>query len=653
MTTTNEDRIVTSEPRGTDHVGDYLFDGHVNLHEEDPGIFTRIYDRLPGYKADNPTSLFANARQTATMQVAPKKAREILTGIWSFERPVLEFQRAFTKEVDSRIKPELDEEGASLNGLHTTMASVRSVAGYPQLPVSALPRSNVHLLNDLGLQSKMTPRQRDIATAIWCEVWGHLKPTAIKIPKQSATGPARNVNDAEYKLQYALALFSQNRVNGYIKAFVSGDAQRLYDEYEAAIVMGTNVRWQVDDPGKKRDYWAMSDCIREEAPSKRPITTKVVIDGVEYADFAAMRTRLVNAGPWTVNVLLQPFATGAMNAMFERYRATWHRDEDTLDVALDGCWTFFGDVKSYDHSFSEEKIDLTMEVGKEFISPEIMDIASALYYAAYFTRPLSPDDRAAMIGDPRKIRERHVVAGNRSGHAFTSLVAKVWKVIDTACKIDRLGYDVIKQLQPLLRGELPLGMINNGDDEIVWFKSDRDARMFTRLLEEQPQQEKMFHVGPEAGKVFSGRVYQKVGDRKYRAVERITTPFQRIICPERSIGGNFRRFWPLGIIERYNKRNSHPVLEECWRIFDWTWTQYMEPHYGTFLGNVQRAHNMLDFNVENLTWKEIMVLDDPNKMYHRFTDDEVREVVQESAFRKLQPQFFGRLFRDHYTGTII
>lgn len=648
-----ETRIVTDAVRGSGRVGDYLFDGVTNHHDVDPDTYTKMYGPLVGYDSKNPTTLFANARQSGTQMVAPKRAREILTGVYSFDPQVLAFQREFVKRANAVAKPELNADGFSLNGLHTTFDSIRSVSGYPQWPVSALPKSNIGLLKDLGLQDRMTPRQVDIAKAVWRKVWGHMKPTAVKIPKMSTSGPPRNVNDAEMKLQYALALYSGNRYNGYLSAFTSGDINRMYRDYEAAPIMGTNVRWQVDNPGKKRDYWALADIERQAAPSKRPITTTVEIDGVGYDDFAAMRTRLVNAGPWTVNIALQPFATGCMNAMFTIWKETWHPDEDSIAGFLKGKHAFFGDVSSYDHSFSEEKIDLSLEVGKEFISPEIMDLASSMFYAAYFTRPLGPGDAPTLVGNPNKYLEKQVVAGNRSGHAFTSLFAKVWKVIDTLSKFDQMGYDVITSLDDILKGKMPFGCINNGDDEIVWFVSERDYRLFLRLLETQPREQKMFKVGPEEGAVFSGSVYQLVGPLEYRAVERITTPFQRIICPERSIGGHFRKFWPLGILERYNKRNTHPVLEEMWRVFDDTYAQLMEPHYGSFLGIVQRAHRNMPFSVDDLSWKEVMVLEDPNKMYHRFTDEEIRDEVQESAFRKLQPCFFERMFAEHYKGVFV
>lgn len=657
MPTTNNDcLVIPGVVRGTESVKDNFFNGTDNLFEGKPDLFTKLYPPVGEYDPDNVMSVFANGRVNANKPVASKEAKQILTGVYSFDQPVIELQRYWTNLVDDNIKPELDEDNFTLNGLHQSVASVRTVSGYPQLPVSALPRSNAAERKHLGLSEKMTSRQREIAQAVWREVWGNFKPSAINIPKKSATGPSRNTNDHVYKLNYCLGMLANNNVNNLLRDFGRGDLGLLHTNYEVAPIMGTNVRWQVDNPGKVREAWRLIDCVNETSPEKVKITTKVVLDGNELTDFAAMRTRLVNAGPWTVNWLLQIFATGTMYAMFERFPLTWHRDEKTIDSDMEGRYLWMGDVSSYDHSFSEEQLDLSLDTGREFISGEIMDMASSLYYSAYFTRPLGEGDRPTVVGDPLKfntsLHDKQIVAGNRSGHAFTSLFAKVWKVIETLTVFDKMGYDVITDMSKILKGDMPLGMINNGDDEICWFKTERDYKLFDSLRT-NPQPDAMFKVSREVGAVFSGSVYQKVGHLKYKAVERLTTPFQRILCPERSIGGNFRAFWPIGIIERHNKRDSHPVLAEMWSMFDHSWRKIAEPHYGTFLGIVQRAHELLPFDINGLSWKDVMVLEDASKMHHRFTPDEISERVLESSFSKLQPQFFMHVIEEHYSGNLV
>lgn len=644
--------IAPDVARATERVGDHLFNGSVNHHEGDETLFARMYPAVVGYDPSNPMSLFNNGRVSAHQPVAPKKAKEVLTGIYSFDHPLINMQRTFSYEVDRQIKPDLDDELYPLNGLHAPMASVRTVAGYPQTPVSALPRSNAEERKSLGLADKMTPRQRQIAEAVWDQVWGHYSPSAVKVPKMSNSGPIRNVNDAEFKLQYALALFANGSYDQLLATFMSGDAHALSRDFEAAIVMGVNCRWQVDNPGKTRTYWSLQDVQRSLSPTKRPITTTVVIDGVEYSDFAANRIRFINAGPWPINVALQIWATGFMYAMFSVFSATWHRDEETLDEQMEGLELWNGDVSSYDHSFSEEQIDLSLERGKRFVSAEIMDMASALYYSAYYTRPLEPNGRPAVIGDPRKYLEKQVIAGNRSGHAFTSLFAKVWKVIDTLCIFDKMGYDAVANVVPFLKGEMPLGVVNNGDDEQVWFKHDRDYQLFMKIRN-QPQPDQMFKVEREKGNVFNGKVTMRTGVKQYKSIERITTPFQRMLVPERSIGGNFRKMWPYGILDRHNRRDSFPTLAQCWDIFDWAYRKELEPYHGSFLGIVRRACDQLPFNPSALSWKDIMVLDDSSKTYHRFADHEISTEVLESAFSRIQPQFFMHIVKTHYNGVVL
>lgn len=646
--------LVTDSPRGGTSVSETLFDGVTNPHILDVDLFTKVYPITVRYDDKNPGSVFGAGNTNKNKPVAEKRAREILPGIYSFDPDMIRLQRTFATTVDSTVKPDIDSESFSLNGMHTTMATVMTVSGLPQLPVSALPRDNAKFIQELGLSGKLTPRQHAIATRVWDIVWGSYKPSSINIPKLSATGPVRMTNDPEYKLQHVLAMQSHGRMESMLKTFMSGDLGRLHTDFEIAPIMGVNVRWQVDKPGKQRKYWSLQDCKNIISPDQRPIVTQVGDFLPNAADFAAMRCRLINAGPWTINSTLQMIATGTMYAMFDTYESTWHRDEDTNDDFLKGKDIWCGDVSNYDHSFTEEMIDLALERGEEKWDPRLMQVARSLYYAAYYARPLGPDDvTGVMIGDPRKYLDKQVIAGNRSGHAFTSLFAKVWKVIDTLCVFDKMGYDALTDTERLLRGEMPVGVLNNGDDETVWFNRENDYHMFMKLRDNEPQPEKMFKVEREIGQVYSGKVFQKMAPRVYKSVERLNTTFERTLCPERSIGGHFRPYWPIGLLERYNKRNSHPVLEEIWEIFDFAWDKEMAPSHGSYLGIIDRASKNMPFNVNGLNWKDIAVLEDPSKLHHRWTPDEIDSQVVASSISRLHFRHFENFFGTYYSGSLV
>nr|QYF49793.1 MAG: putative RNA-dependent RNA polymerase [Guangxi cystovirus 17] len=633
------------------------FDGRVNPYSSEEGTerFRQSYPVVRSYRPGNPTSLFANARQTGKTPMVRKQPREWVTGVYTFDHAHLKFARSLTEDL-SRIRPDIDDDGFSRNGLHSGFDSLRTVAGYPQEPVSALPRDNATMLEDLGIQQSMSPRQLRIAERVLRSIFSELNPKAVRIPKQSTSGPVRNVSDSEYKLQYGLHVFSMQRYNAYLDDFMKGDLDTMVRNWDACIFFGTNVRWQVDTPGKIREYWDARDVVHEASPHKRQITTKVVIDGIEYSDFAAMRTRMINQGPWTVNILLQVFATGFMQTMFKKYPMTWYRDEEELKTSLNGYHLWFGDVSQYDHSFSKEKIDLTHTIMKEYLDERVVTLSRQLYYAAYFTRPTGdPRDghKPTVVGDPSDYLTDQVSAGNRSGHAFTSVMAKIWKVIDSLCKLDAIGVDVHGSFEELLKGQMHVGIINNGDDEIIWFKEKNLKDRFERYIDTIPQAEKMFHVEFETGGIFSGRVWQRLDETLYAPVDRIPATFEKMICPERSIGGVMRPAWPIGMIDRYNRRTEHDLKEEAFRMFDFHYRKILEPIYGPFLTLVSQAMKNLPISGDGWNWRDKQVLEDPSKIYYKFKPEDISEEVLELSFAKLQPEFFMDYVRDVYSGNII
>nr|QYF49754.1 MAG: putative RNA-dependent RNA polymerase [Guangxi cystovirus 12] len=630
------------------------FDGVVNPYSDPEVDFRDAYPVVKSYVPGNPTSLFANARQSGKMPIVRQQAREWITGIYTFDRSNLEFLRNFTRSLSS-LKADIDDEGFSRNGLHAGFDSIRTVAGYPQQPISALPFDNSLLLEDLGLQKKMTSRQVLIAETLMEKIFSGLKLTAIRVPKMSTSGAVRNVSDSVYKLNYGLWVFSNNRWDSYLTTFMSGNTDALVRDFDACITMGTNVRWQVDTPGKVRTYWDIRDILKTSTPHKREITTKVVIDGVEYPDFAAMRTRLINQGPWTVNVMLQPFATGFMQNMFNRYPETWYPDEQNVDKLMEGRHLWVGDVSTYDQSFSKEKIDLTHACMNKFVSDRVTKLSRQLYYSAYFTRPVGdPKDgfKAAYVGDPFDYLNDQVSAGNRSGHAFTSVLAKLWKPIDTLCKFDAIGVDVIRNMDSILQGKYVCGFLNNGDDEVVWFNDESLKKRFVSYVDNIPQAEKMFDVEFEIGAVYSGKVLQKVGPTSYKGVDRIPGTFERMLCPERSIGGRMRPMWPIGILERYNSRNDHDIKEEAFRMFDFHYRADLERQYGSFHHLIELGVKSMPINVDGRSYHDRLVMDDPSKIHYKVKPEDVSEDVLELSFAKLQPEFFEEYITSNYNGLI-
>lgn len=633
----------------------YKFDGKSNPHLSDASMFGRMYKPLPPVDLKNGTSFIITAREKAKRPVIRKEAREVLTGVFTFNPVFLKFLRGFSHAVEQAIEPDFDSDLFTRNGLHQTGDTFRVVAGYPQEPVSALPRSNKEERARLGLGASLTQRQKTIARLVWKEIWSSFKLTSLKIPHLSTSGAPRDVPDAGYKTQYFLAMQHPGRLEQCLASFERGDAETLYRDFEIAFLMGVNVRWQTDAPGKERYYWAIDDVNKSLSPVRRPITTSVNIEGQAYDDFAAMRVRMINQGSWTINSILQPFASGCMYAMFDKYPETWHREEDTIHEQMSGKHLYFSDVSNYDNTFTEEMLDITHDEMAEYITPAIAEMSRAYYFSSYFARPLDTEgvSKATLVGNPADIHTRHVVAGNRSGHALTSLMAKGWKVIESLWALDCIGYDAEKNFRQFLKGGMPCGTVNNGDDSIEWFDLERDYDLYSKFRE-SARPDWMFKVEREKGAVFSGRVFLKTETPLvYKQVQRLTTAFHKIHAPERSIGGLFRPFWPIGHVQRINLRDSHPTASLLWELHDRAWRDIAEPEFGSFFGNIQRAHQAMPFRQEALSMKDIEVLEDPAKLHHKYTDEEISQHVVEAHFKKVHHSHFEKMILNHYRGTLI
>lgn len=633
------------------------FDGITNHLALDPEAYSRTYSDLPPLVPSNPSSYLLTAVEKAKRPVIRKEGRECITGANTFDPTHRRFLTSFRDGINDFFgdTPTFDADGFTTNGMHTNGDSIMTIAGYPQEPVSALPKDNSGERKRLGLGSKLTVRQKEIAVAVWREVWSHMKLSSIKVPKMSTSGPIRDVTDANWKMDYALAMQNQRRQERQFKMVAEGDAQGLYRDFEVAFLMGVNVRWQPDAPGKQRYYWSIDDVLRESSPDRQKIETIVQFDGVDLPQFAAMRTRLVNQGAWAINVQLQPYATGAMHGMFHRFAETWHRDEDTLHDQLEGKETYFSDVSTYDQTFTEEMIDISHDVGREYISEGIMDMSQRYYYSAYFARPLVTEGGAwASVGDPGKFRENQVVAGNRSGHAFTSLMAKVWKVIESLWTFDCIGYDAVRDVRLFLSGKMPCGTVNNGDDAIEWFDKPSDYAKYVAFRDSK-RDDWMFKVEREMGNIFSGRIFIRVpGFRtKYIQIPRITTPFQKIWIPERSVGGLFRPFWPIGIVERIIAGDSHPSLSAMWEAHNKAYRDTWGKEIGDFWGIVKRAYDSMPFSSESYSRKDNAVLEDSSKMHYAYTDDEILDEVIDKHFARLHYKFFEDSIRRNFSGVLI
>lgn len=520
-----------------------------------PSKFKKVYGDLPRVDASSFLSkAFANGSSSHGVPLISRKDVALLPGIYSFNPVVLDFQRKLVDELNKHLPVDLDSEGFTKTGIHANFDRLKCVAGYFMNPMSYTTVDNeLYRTSELGLRSGMNDVEKQIATEVWDLVWSEAAIKPVNVAKLSTSGMRRFTHDVQWKLSFAEWLFETDNFERMLNAVDKEDQLTLANEFETVYGMYIQKRGQVDSPGKVRKVFDLEYARtggrkgREFAADKR-----VTIDGTDYDDFSAVRARVVQAGPWAVNCFLQIPATTAMHSLFERFPDTFHiNTPEQTKAVTDGKFIYCSDVTEYDRSMDIADLRLQHEVMARYWDERIVKASWRLYVSPYYSKPLDINGKGgAWVGNPLDWSEAgELHSGNRSGHACTSLTAKVQKVIESLIVINHM-YPVVGRCRQFLQGKGAMGLVNNGDDEIIWARSLSDMERFKKLRADLSIGR--YVVKPEVGQGFSGQLLCRdpVAPLYYTPKAKIHTTFEKMWVPERSIGGLHRKHWPIGVIDR-------------------------------------------------------------------------------------------------------
>lgn len=596
---------------------------------------------------------FANGASTHSSPLTSNASVNTWPGIWSFDTVHLNFQRELAKELDANLKVTLDKDGFTSDGMLADFGKLHSVAGYVANPMSYVAVDNTEFRKGLGLKRTLDDRERAIFKEVFDIAFAEAKLMSVNVTKLSSGGMRRHSRDLGYKLAYAEWLYEPENLEGFLNAVQADDHLKLANEYETIFALYMQKRLQVDAVGKPRKTFDLAYARSGGLKGKIfDMDKSVVIDGVRWSDFSAMRPRNVQAGPWTVNCLLQVPATCVLHSLFERFPTVFHVNTPTqLEDAVRGNHVFCSDVTEYDRTITDEMIVLFHEAMAVTWDERLVKASLKLFRAPYYSKPLARDGRVgAWVGDPRN-PEDVLRSGNRSGHAMTSLINKLIKVAETLCVISH-QMPVLGRVSSYLSGQMPLLLINNGDDEVVHCAN---RTLFATFVQNRTNKEKgQFDVKPEAGSGFSGMLLTRrdENDTNYKAVAKIHTVFEKMWIPERSIGGKFRQFWTVGAIDRISNISKTDVGRQAWEIHMSVFRRTLAPVYGDFMSTLMREHSKLQIKADGLSSKDKEVLDDPSKLHYKFSNDEISSSVRSEVTSKIPKSAVHavnqRLFRGKY-----
>jgi len=560
-------------------------------------------DYIVTYGRLNPVSMarfgekaFANGASSHGSPLISRSSVTLYPGVYSFDPRTLEFQRALVETLNAELTPDTDDEGFSSTGIYAPFDRIKCPAGYFMNPMSYTAVDNErYRTEELGLRAGMSLDDKLIANEVWNLVWSEAIVRPVNVAKLSTGGMRRFTRDTQWKLAFAEWLFDERNFERMLHAVDKEDVLTLANDFETVYGMYIQKRGQVDAPGKVRRVIDLEYALSAGLKGKEFASDKgVVIDGVRYDDFSAIRARVVQAGPWAVNCFLQICATTAMYSLFERFPNTFHiNTPEEIKRVTEGKYIYCSDVTEYDRSMHIDDLRVQHDVMAKYWDPRIVKASWRLYTAPYYSKPLGIGGKGGVwVGDPSDwSSELH--AGNRSGHACTSLTAKVQKVIDTLIVVNKM-YPVIGRCRSFLEGRGPMGFVNNGDDEIVWFRSSSDLARFKSLRADKKLGR--YVVEPEIGQGFSGQILTRSSkeSRSYVPKAKIHTTFEKLWVPERSIGGLHRKYWTIGVIDRITNITRTEEGRHAWEIHNSVYRRLMAPHFGDFTATLMAEHAKID-----------------------------------------------------------
>lgn len=559
-------------------------------------------------------------------------------GVQSFDDTFLQFLRALVDGLSRDLPVDLDERGyVGPTGIHASFDRGKTVAGFTMDQMSLAPIDNAAFVASLGLPSDFrSERHEKIFDALMDRVFGSWRLSSVKTAKLSTSGAPVWLSNARYKRDHALFLLANSEE--IRRLWSQGSLVQLAARAKVVFMMNAGRRDQVDSVGKERlvfplDY-ALSGGTRGEPV---PANKRVIIEGKEYPDFSATRARLFHGAPYASNLYPQIIATGTLHALFQNYAQTFHCTDVPAMAAGIGSdeEVVCSDATEYDRSMATFLIRRMFEKAREYWDVDWIDWAEHLAFCAYFSRPVSlregtPEAKPNLIGDIYSKKDQ-IFRGNPSGHAWTSLIAKVMMVFDFLATADDLTHNVLERMDDYLSHRMPLKTHNNGDDGM--YRGERGlirAYAAYRFGETNPG---YFVLKPEEGHVWSGYIMAPKPGGGYTAFHRANTTIEKLFCPERSAGGNFRPRFTIGMLQRLNV-GDHPKHDLIIEHISRAWRDIAAPVYGDLMEMINLHHERLSLDMEALTPIDRIVLDDPTKLYHEYTEDDVSPSVLSMIFEK-------------------
>lgn len=642
---------------------------------------------VTGYTSDltqgqmNATDLsrcFGGAPRNHAAPLISRRARETFVDTLSFEPGYMKFQLNYFKSLAKSLPVTLDPVTLlSPNGVYADWNKGLAVSGYMASPIGYAPRNNRGLRKNLGLAVEPTADFLRIVENVSSICFSEWREVDINVTDGSSAGWVGFRTDAEWKIAYVKDLFKPKRIELFLNLALQNRDVEFSNEFETVWAAYAQKRDGIDSPDKKRRVYGLKYANDpDKFPDDYQDTDKVVRDprtGKLWSEHSATRERLINALPWAINAPVSVASSGTMKSMFDRFPDVFHvNTPEQVEGLINGNFTFFGDASEFDQSHTEKGIAAYHNGMAKWWDRRLVHVSARLFTVPYYCRPMSADpdspaSRPAWVGRPfREVNE--VVCGNRSGHASTSLLNKIKMVAAYLYAIHLAGYEVIGHEESWMKGERIIRFINNGDDSIIY---SRDAKALERVVEKFTNEKTaMYKITKEKGGVYNGMPTILVDAERliYKCVPNALNGISKYITPERPIyhprspaqlkadldSGKkiHRKYWYMGFGDKIANAYKNDVTDFVMTEFIGRWNAEMRDKM-TITEMLDYARRVVPPLVGDFTAKDLQVLDDPDKLHHKFARSEIDPIILEACTSKVDSIVYIDFVKVAFGGKLI
>lgn len=621
---------------------------------------------------------FGGAPRNHSASLVSRRGREVFINTNSFEPEYLRFQLQFFRAMGKALPPKLDPSTLlSPNGVYADWDKGLAVSGYMASPIGYAPVDNRPLRKKLGLCLEPPKEFLQIVENVSKICFSEWREVDINVTPGSSAGWCGFRTEADWKIAYAENLFANGRIDLFLNLALANKDIEFANEFETVWAGYAQKRDGIDSPDKKRTVYGLNHARDPFAyPDDFQETEKQVIDprtGKHWDEHTATRERLISAMPWAINVPLSVMSSGTMKSMFDRFPDVFHvNTPEAIEALINGHHVFWGDASEFDQSHTREGMAAYHAGQAHTWGARMPHVSNRLFTAPYFCRPMSidpdsPAGKPAWVGLPfRKVEE--VYCGNRSGHASTSLLNKIKMVAAYLYAIHLAGYQVIGDEAAWIKGERVIKFINNGDDSII-YSADKKA---LDIVTEKFCNEKyaIYKITREKGGVYNGlptilvdaeKLIYKCVPNALNAITKHTTPERPIYNPRSKLqlkadleSGKkiHRKYYYLGLADKIANAYKDPVMDLVMREFISMWNHSMRGKM-TIAEQLEYARRLVPPLLGDYTPQDLQVLDDPEKLHHRYSRDEINPLVLEAVSSKVDSKAYLGFVKSEFSGRIV